>query len=164
MTFTQVFVLVLAVLQTWAASGTFALLRTEARLAPIQSPPPQTTSFGFEILTDAGGADFTGWATHMGIEIKRNWYGRMPESAQLGDKGKVVLRFQVQRDGKLLNQELKVELSSGKKALDKAAIGAIRDAVPFESFPEKFAGPAIELRLTFVYNWPQPSAQRPKTS
>jgi TonB family protein len=163
MAFTQLIVLALAVLQTWAGGGTFALLLTEAQRAPIQSPPP-LASLGFEILTDTGDVDFTSWATHTDIKIKRSWYSRMPESAQLGDKGKVVLRFQVQRDGKLLPQELKVELSSGKKSLDKAAVGAIRDAAPFESFPEKFVGPAVELRLTFFYNWPQPSPQHPKTS
>jgi outer membrane biosynthesis protein TonB len=44
-------------------------------------------------------------------------------------------------------REPTVEASSGKKALDNAAIAAIRASAPFEHLPNSFKGPNIELRF-----------------
>jgi TonB family protein len=72
----------------------------------------------------------------------------------LGDKGRVVIRFQIQKDGTLAAQTPFIETSSGKKLLDDAAIKSIRDSAPFDKLPDSFSGPYIELRLTFLYNVP----------
>jgi TonB family protein len=85
----------------------------------------------------------------------------MPESAMLGDKGRVILRVQVLKDGTLPGQTPIVEVSSGKKPLDRAAVGAIRSSAPFKHLPEAFRGPHIELRLTFLYNQPPEPTQHP---
>ena len=119
------------------------------------------SSSSVEILTSAEGADFSAFLNHLMRLVKRNWYAMMPQSAMLGEKGKVVLRFQVQQDGTLLAQTPTVEISSGRKPLDRGAIAAIKSSAPFEHLPESFRGPNIELRITFLYNMPPPSALRP---
>jgi outer membrane biosynthesis protein TonB len=45
-------------------------------------------------------------------------------------------------------------VTSGNKALDDAAVVAIRASAPFEHLPQSFKGPNIELRLNFLYNLP----------
>ena len=87
---------------------------------------------------------------------KRNWWAKMPDDARKGDKGSVVVRFGIQRDGTLLGKGPTVEVSSGTKSFDNVAINAIRASAPFEHLPESFKGPNIELRLHFYYNIPMP--------
>jgi protein TonB len=107
-------------------------------------------------LTSTEGADFSAFLNHLMRVVKRNWYAMMPESAMLGEKGKVVLRLQVQQDGTLHGQTPTVEISSGRKPLDRGAISAIKSSAPFEHLPESFRGPSVELRITFLYNMPPP--------
>jgi len=78
----------------------------------------------------------------------------MPESAMLGDRGRVVLQFRIMKNGTVPNGE-PVRLSgSGKEPLDRAAVSAIRSSNPFEPLPPAFSGPFIELRFYFLYNLP----------
>lgn len=118
--------------------------------------PAPTFGSGLQILTPHEGVDFTDFSTHWLQAVKHKWMEKMPESAKFGDKGKVVVRFGVEKDGTLLGQAVTVEVSSGKKALDKAAIAAIRSAAPFEHLPESFNGPDVQLRCEFIYNMPPP--------
>jgi TonB family protein len=113
-----------------------------------------------EILTPHEGVDFTVFDSHLIEAVKGNWYTKMPQDAKKGDKGKVVVRFKVQRDGTFLDKMPTVEVSSGKKPLDDAAVAAIRASTPFDHLPESFKGPYIELRLSFYYNIPM-SPQHP---
>ncbi len=153
---------ILAVLQVLTAGALFAL-----PLAKVQGPAKESTptkqvdSPTVEILTPTEGVDFSVFLTHLIRMVKRNWYALMPESAHQGDRGRVILRLQVQKDGTLLGQTPTFEVSSGKKSLDRAAVAAIRASAPFEHLPESFRGPNIELRLTFLYNLPPASAQHP---
>jgi len=78
----------------------------------------------------------------------------MPESAQLGDRGRVVLEFSIRRDGSVPNQDPQQLLGSGKEPLDRAAISAIRSSNPFDHLPPAFSGPEIRLRFIFLYNLP----------
>lgn len=119
-----------------------------------EPPPAPTFGSGLQILTPHEGVDFTDFSTHWLQAVKREWFEKMPESAKFGDKGKVVLRFGVEKDGTLVDQAVTVEVSSGKKALDKAAIAAIRSAAPFEHLPESFSSPNVQLRCEFTYNLP----------
>ena len=70
----------------------------------------------------------------------------------LGRKGRVVVRIKVKKDAALADGSPVVETSSGRKDLDGAAFSAIKGAAPFRHFPPEFAGPSIDLRLTFLYN------------
>ena len=118
-------------------------------------------SNGLQILTPTDGVDFSSYARDLLVKVKRNWFAVMPESAQLGKKGQVVVRFHIQKDGTLLLQEPTVELSSNDARLDKAAVTAIRSSAPFQHLPEVFSGPNIELRFMFRYNLPRESQPVP---
>jgi TonB family protein len=78
----------------------------------------------------------------------------MPESARLGDKGRVVLQFRIVSSGAVPDSEPQQISSSGKEALDRAAYSSIRSSSPFEPLPPAFSGPFIELRFIFLYNLP----------
>jgi TonB family protein len=107
--------------------------------------------------------DFTGFSADLARVVKRNWYAKMPSEAKQkldrGLKGKVVVGFGIQKDGQLSTVP-KAVVSSGNKALDEAAVSAVRASAPFEHLPEAFKGPNIDLRLTLLYNQPI-SAQNP---
>jgi TonB family protein len=78
----------------------------------------------------------------------------MPESARLGDRGRVVLQFRIMRNGIVPDAEPLLMGSSQKEPLDRAALSAIRASTPFEPLPPAFSGPFIELRFIFLYNMP----------
>jgi TonB-like protein len=107
-----------------------------------------------EILTPTEGVDFSTYIARVLASVKRNWYSVMPESARLGDKGKVVLQFRIMRNGVVPEQEPVMMGSSGKEPLDRAASSSIRASTPFEPLPSAFSGPYIELRFIFLYNIP----------
>ena len=86
--------------------------------------------------------------------VRRNWYAVMPESAMLGDRGRVALQFRIMKDGNVPAGEPVRLIGSGKEPLDRAAVSAIRSSNPFESLPQAFSGPYIELRFYFLYNLP----------
>jgi TonB family protein len=117
-------------------------------------PGPGYLAGSLQVLTPTQGVDFTSYFARMLAVVRRNWYTLMPESARLGDRGRVVLRFRILRDGEVASGEPILELSSGKDPLDRAAVGAITLSNPFEPLPQAFTGPYIELRFIFLYNLP----------
>jgi TonB family protein len=109
---------------------------------------------GLQMLTPTEGVDFSGYLARVLDSVKRNWYAIMPESAEMGDRGRVVLDFKILRDGNVPGEDPEMMSSSQKEPLDRAASGAIRASSPFEPLPSAFSGPYIELRFTFLYNIP----------
>src|ERR1700692_3120473 len=113
---------------------------------------------GYEILTPTEGVDFSDYMKRVVASVRRNWYAVMPESAQLGDRGRVALQFRIMRDGSVPTGEPTRLINSGKEPLDRAAVSAIRSSNPFEPLPPAFSGPYIELRFYFLYNLPLEAA------
>jgi TonB family protein len=113
---------------------------------------------GYEILTPTEGVDFSDYMARVIASVRRNWYAVMPESAMLGDRGRVALQFRIMADGSVPNGEPVTRLTSGKEPLDRAAVSAIRSSNPFEPLPPAFKGPYIELRFYFLYNLPLEAA------
>lgn len=109
---------------------------------------------GIQMLTPTEGVDFSSYLARVLASVKRNWYAVMPESARLGDQGRVVLQFRIMRNGGVPSPEPQLMSSSGKEPLDRAAISSIRTSSPFEPLPSAFSGPYIELRFIFLYNLP----------
>jgi TonB family protein len=107
-----------------------------------------------EMLTPTEGVDFSNYLARVLASVKRNWYAIMPESARLGDRGKVVLQFRIMSNGSVPGAEPNMVGSSGKDPLDRAAYSSIRASTPFEPLPPAFSGPYIELRFIFLYNLP----------
>lgn len=127
-----------------------------AQIQTQQPPPAPSFGSGLQIMTPHEGVDFTTFSSHWLQAVRRTWFEKMPQSARMGDKGRVVVRLEIEKDGTLRDQAVTVEISSGKKEFDKAAIAAIRAAAPFEHLPDSFTGPSIELRCEFMYNLPLP--------
>jgi TonB family protein len=109
---------------------------------------------GVQMLTPTEGVDFSGYLARVLDSVKRNWYAIMPESAEMGDRGRVVLDFKILRDGNVPGEDPEMRSSSQKEPLDRAASSAIRASSPFEPLPSEFSGPYIELRFIFLYNIP----------
>jgi TonB family protein len=109
---------------------------------------------GYEILTPTEGVDFSDYMNRVVAAVRRNWYAVMPESAMLGDRGRVALQFRIMKNGSVPDGEPVRIMGSGKEPLDRAAVSAIRSSNPFEPLPPAFSGPFIELRFIFLYNLP----------
>ncbi len=107
-----------------------------------------------QMLTPDEGVDFTNYLARVLAGVKRNWYAVIPESARLGERGRVVLQFRILRDGNVPLPEPALVVTSGKEPLDRAALSSIRASSPFEPLPPAFSGPYIELRFIFLYNLP----------
>lgn len=120
-------------------------------------PGPGYLSGSVQILTPTDGVDFTGYIARLLAIVKRNWEAVMPESVMLGDKGRVMLRFRILRNGDLPSGEPILEMTSGKNPLDRAAEAAITASNPFDPLPSAYTRPYLELRILFLYNLPLPS-------
>jgi TonB family protein len=107
---------------------------------------------GMTMLTDPQGVDFSSYMRRLHDIVMKNWTAVLPESYYMGDKGIVVITFHIDRDGSIHVTEPVLERTSGKEALDRAVLAAIRSSVPFEPLPTQFPGPYIELRAAFYYN------------
>jgi outer membrane biosynthesis protein TonB len=113
-----------------------------------------------QMLTPDEGVDFTNYLDRVVASVRRNWYAVIPESARMGEKGRVVLQFRIMRDGNVPATEPNLLLTSSKEPLDRAAMSSIRASSPFEQLPPIFSGPFIELRFIFLYNLPLSEASR----
>jgi len=112
-----------------------------------------------QMLTPDQGVDFSGYLNQVVSRVRREWYTLMPESAQMGDRGRVVIDFKIMRDGSVPHPDPLLRMTSGKDPLDNAALGSIRGSSPFQPLPAAFSGPYIELRFIFLYNLPLDAAQ-----
>jgi TonB family protein len=105
-----------------------------------------------QILTPHEGVDFTGFSADLVRVIKQNWWAKMPSETKQkldrGLKGKVVVGFGIQKDGQLSTVP-KAVVSSGNKALDEAAVSAVRASAPFEHLPEVLRGRILIYALRF---------------
>lgn len=112
-----------------------------------------TSNFSLEgpmILSDTQGVDFGPYLARIVRVVRENWYAVMPESARLGQKGRVAIQFSILRDGRV--PELDLVLTSGSQALDGAANAAIHASVPFPPLPDEYKGSDLKLRFIFLYN------------
>src|ERR1700735_2417773 len=114
---------------------------------------------GMAILTDTEGVNFDSYMRRLHDIVLKNWTAVLPESYYMGDKGIVMITFHIDRDGSIHVTEPVLERTSGKEALDRAVLAAIRSPFPFEPLPTQFKGPNIELRAVFFYNIPPGSQQ-----
>jgi TonB family protein len=114
---------------------------------------------GMSILSDTEGVDFTSYMNRLHDIVMRNWTAVLPESYYMGDKGIVVITFTIDRNGTIHINEPILERTSGKEALDRAVLAAIRTSVPFEALPAQYKKPGLELRAVFFYNIPPGSQQ-----
>lgn len=111
---------------------------------------PNFSTEGPVILSDTRGVDFGPYLARVVYNVRRNWYAVIPESARLGEKGRVGIVFEIVKDGSV--PQLRLVASSGSPALDRAALASIRASNPFPPLPEEFTGKHLVLQFIFLYN------------
>jgi TonB family protein len=94
--------------------------------------------------------DFGPYLARIVYIVRRNWYAVIPESARLGEKGRVSVVFEILKDGSV--PQLRLVASSGSDPLDRAALAGIRASIPFPPLPEEFTGNHLVLQFIFLYN------------
>ena len=67
-------------------------------------------------------------------------------------KGIVVIGFQVDKDGAIRSDSLKILASSGNETLDALARESVQSSTPFEAFPDSLGTTAIEFRITYRFS------------
>jgi TonB family protein len=150
--------------------GTDAMLRDMARqraegggqssgsiTAPYDPSNPNFNLPGPQILSDTMGVDFDPYLLRVYLIVRRNWYSVIPEIARLGRKGRVVLQFQIARNGSVTG--LTMMDGSGTESMDAAALSSIRLSNPFPDLPSEYPGGEILLRFGYYYNM-QPEYSR----
>ena len=107
---------------------------------------------GMEILSDTLGVDFGPYMKRLRFTVQNHWDPLIPESAMppVMKKGVVVIEFIIDKTGHVSG--MKLVSSSGDVALDRAAWGAITDAIPLPNLPVQFAGQNLQIRARFYYN------------
>jgi TonB family protein len=118
--------------------------------AEFQNLEPNFSTEGPIILSDTRGVDFGPYLARVVFIVKRNWYSVIPESARLGEKGRVAIVFEILKDGAV--PQLRLVASSGADALDRAALAGIRASIPFPPLPDEFTGNHLVLQFIFLYN------------
>ncbi len=117
-----------------------------------QAPAPGKRGSALELLSDPMGVDFRPYLLQILSTVRRNWFAVMPESANLGRRGKVALQFAISRDGSVV--KIVFATNSGAESLDRAAVASISMSHPFPPLPAEYRGDTIRLQFTFQYNMP----------
>lgn len=115
-----------------------------------RNPTPGRMQSQVQLLSDPQGVDFKPYLIRVLATVKRNWFAVYPESARLGLRGTVALKFWVDRVGQV--PHLEIAMPSGATALDRAAVASISASVPLPSLPAEFKGKQIVLQFSFQYN------------
>jgi TonB family protein len=101
---------------------------------------------------DTKGFDWGDYARQLYLIIKKNWYDRIPIAAYYGQKGKVFIRFVIEKDGTI--SDLAVIRSSDISPFDRAAENAIRASNPLPHLPSNFPKEKEGVTFGFYYNLP----------
>ncbi len=101
---------------------------------------------------DTKGFDWGDYARQLYLIIKKNWYDRIPIAAYYGQKGKVFIRFVIEKDGTI--SDLAVIRSSDISPFDRAAENAIRASNPLPPLPSNFPKEREGVTFGFYYNLP----------
>src|ERR1051326_4478436 len=105
-----------------------------------------------EIMSDTLGVDFGPYMKRLHFTVQNHWDPLIPIAAlpPVMKKGVVVIEFSITKDGKV--DGMKLIASSGDVSLDRAAWGAITDAIPLPNLPVQFSGQYLTIRARFYYN------------
>jgi len=101
---------------------------------------------------DTKGFDWGDYARQLYLIIKKNWYDRIPIAAYYGQKGRVFIRFVIEKNGSIT--DLAVLRSSEIAPFDRAAENAIRASNPLPPLPPNFPKDAEGVTFGFFYNLP----------
>ena len=151
------FIFIAAVVLLMSGSATHS---QQGRLIPSRPQYP----IALEVLSSLpDGVNLNPYLHHLYLNIQRNLLARLPESALNGEKGVVVVRVHIEKDGSLPEGAVRTVFSYGNKDVDAATESAIRTAAPFGRLPEAYPGSKLDLLFTFGFA-PQEHAPKPQLS
>jgi TonB family protein len=116
---------------------------------PGVAPSPCNDCSALQLLSDPKNVDFKPYLLQVLAMVKKNWMAVIPDSARLGRKGVVVLKFVIDRRGAV--PSLEFTTPSGND-FDQAAVAGISASVPFPPLPAEYQGDQIHLQMAFAYN------------
>jgi TonB family protein len=116
---------------------------------PGVAPSPCNDCSALQLLSDPKNVDFKPYLLQVLAMVKKNWMAVIPDSARLGRKGVVVLKFSIDRHGAV--PSLEFTTPSGND-FDHAAVAGISASVPFPPLPAEYPGDQIRLQMAFAYN------------
>jgi TonB family protein len=117
-----------------------------------QAASPGRPGSNLQLLSDAKGVDFRPYLIQVLTVVRRNWLAIMPESARLGQRGRVLIQFAIDRNGAV--PKVVIAEGAGLDVLDRAGVAAISASYPFPPLPTEYKGDEIRLQLAFSYNMP----------
>ena len=139
------------------AGGTLALLEgfDADKYAAMNTESNIEEDDGEAISLDTKESKYASYFARIKRQIELSW--DYPNEAQRkGITGELTLRFQISRDGNLMN--VRLINSSGYSILDEAALQAVKSAAPYYPFPVTIDKEALPILASFIYS-PRPSAQ-----
>jgi hypothetical protein len=86
--------------------------------------------------------------------VGKSWRKHMPREVREGQKGLLTLRFKVQNDGTLLEDDTTVVQEFANEMLLEKSLSALRQAAPFPAFPSSFRKADATFRFIFSYSLP----------
>jgi TonB family protein len=117
------------------------------------SPSAGAQGSALELKSDPQGVDFRPYLNQIMVTIRRNWDAVYPQSARMGQRGRVGLVFVISKTGRV--DKVTWAYQSGTDSLDRAAVAAISASSPFPPLPAEFRGERVVLQLNFAYNMPR---------
>jgi TonB family protein len=121
----------------------------QGHLIPQLSTPMYP--MGYKILSPTAGVDFLPYLTKLDAPLMRTFTAKKPKSCAGAEKGVVVVRVQIQKDGSLPDGAVTIVSSSGNEDVDAAAVNAIHAAAPFARLPEKYSRAYLEMQVRFYF-------------
>jgi len=94
-------------------------------------------------------AKYVSYFSRVKQQIQRAWI-YPPQATKNPMGGELSLKFEISKDGNLLN--LRLINTSGSNILDANAIKAVRGAAPYYPFPTTIPKEKLSILATFVYN------------
>jgi TonB family protein len=92
--------------------------------------------------------DLLPWATIVIDRLQLNWV--LPAVPEVPDPAKISMIVVIKKSGEL--DSIEILEGTTVEALDKAALDALRAALPFPALPADFPGDLLEITFEFVYN------------
>ena len=89
--------------------------------------------------------------------VQKQWRKRLPFSLGEGAHGVVTVRFRIQPDGKVEDDDLFLAQVFADNKLTEVALRSVREASPFPAFPPDWGRPYLDFGFTFYNNLPPES-------
>ena len=99
------------------------------------------------IQFDTKGLDFGPWLRRFSLQVRRNWF--VPYAAMLSKKERVVITFNVARDGTI--SDLAIVSPCAVEAFNQAAYNALAASNPLYPLPSGYPTEKAFFTVTFYY-------------